>query len=250
MNVMHTKQNKSTSLYILVLMFFSSYAISQDSPVYLEDRESLVEFTNSVYGSDDMLINGRIYVPQHSLAEGHPYFEIMDWINGDIYVRGRQFENQKLKFDIELDEFVLYIEDKFKRKNYLVLNHHYVDSVRLGKYLFVNTDIMPEIGKSLGYAELVYNNKLIFLVKYKKDFKKQYSESKPHGEYSKQNADRYIAENGQVEKVSSKKAFLNYFEPHKKEIKRYMKKQKIKYNKANSGALYNLLDHCHALRSN
>ena len=186
----------------------------------------------------------------HSLAEGHPYFETVDWIIGHVFVRGNKFEGVKLKFDIELDEFILYIEDKYQRKNYLVLNHHYVDSVAMGKYLFVNTGILPEIGRDIGYAERVYNSDLIFLVKYTKDFKKQYSESKPYGEYSKQNSDRYIAERGQLTKVTTRSSFLKYFEAYKKELKRYMKKQKINYKKANSGELYNLLNHCHALRSN
>jgi hypothetical protein len=226
------------------------HATCQENAILLEDKESLVAYTDSDYGSDDMLINGRIYVPLHSLAEGHPYFQTIDWILGHVFVRGKTFEDVKLKFDIELDEFILYIEDKYGRKNYLVLNHHYVDSVAMGKYLFVNTATLPEVGRDIGYAERVYNSDLIFLVKYNKDFKKQYSESKPYGEYSKQNSDRYIAERGRLVKVTTRNSFLNYFEAHKKELKRYMKKQKINYKKANSGELHNLLNYCHALRTN
>jgi hypothetical protein len=207
-----------------------------------------VNYADAVYGSDDMIISGRIYIPQHTLAEGHPYFEVADWVTGDVFIRGHRYKNQKLKYDVELDEFVLYIEDRYQRKNYLVLNHHYVDSVRIGKYFFINTGAIPEVGNDIGYAELVYDDGMIFLVKYQKDFKKEYSESKPYGEYGKQYAERFICEGGQVFKVTSKRAFLNYFEDHKKAIKRYMKKQKINYKKAGSGALKELVGHCHEIR--
>ncbi len=241
--------NKRLFLTWGLLSFFLYGLHGQDESRLLDGRDELLEYAGAVYGSDDMLINGRIYVPQHTLAEGHPYFETADWVLGNVFVRGHEFEDNKLKYDIELDEFVLYIEDKYQRKNYLVLNHHYVDSVRLGKYLFVNTAIYPPIATDLGYTELVYDEGLVFVVKYKKDFKKQYSESKPYGEYGKQYADRYIVMDGNIHKVTSKRAFLNFFENEKREIRRYMKKQKINYNKAGSGTLKSLVAHCHEIHS-
>ena len=214
----------------------------------LNSHEKLLDYADQVYGSNDLLVNGRIYVPMHSLAEGHPYFEIKDWILGDVYTKGNKFEQLKLKYDIELDEFILFFIDKENHNNYIVLNKHYVDSVYVGKFLFVNTAVIPEISENLGYCELVYNKQLSFLVKYKKDFKKEYSETKPHGEYSKINANRYITESGILTKVNTKKTLLRYFEPYKKEIKKYLKKNKINYKKANSGELNTLINYCNEVR--
>ena len=244
------QENKRSLFLLFWTVFIPFMSTGQGSDIYLDEPDKLVEYANHVYGSNDLLITGRIYVPQHSLAEGHPYFGIADWILGDVYVRSDRFENQKLKYDIELDEFILYIEDAYQRKNYLVLNHHYVDSIYLGKFLFVNTAVVPRIGGDIGYAELVYNKRMIFLVKYKKDFKKEYSDAKPYGEYAEQTSERYICEGGRMEKVTSKKSFLHYFEQNQKEIKRYLKKEKIKYKKANSGELYNLINFCDALQHN
>jgi len=223
--------------------------VSNGQNKILEDQEDLKNYIDQIYGSDDMLVNGRIYVPQHGLAEGHPYFEVVDWVFGNLFIKGVLYEDVKLKYDIELDEFILFIKDKQDRKNYIVLNHHYVDSVYMGKYVFVNTDVLPEIEKDLGYAELVYDRDFIFLIKYTRDFKKEYSDSKPYGEYAEQKATRYICESGELVKISSKKAFLAYFEPDKKEIKKYLKKNNIKYKKANSGELYHLLNYCNAIRN-
>ena len=88
----------------------------------------------------------------------------------------------------------------------------------------------------------------IFFAKHSKGFKKQYSESKPHGEYAEPKAVNYIFENNVLTKLATKKSFLEYFLEHKKDVKKYMKKNKLKYKKANSGELYKLLKYCNEIR--
>lgn len=209
--------------------------------------EQLLSYVNTVYGSDDMLVSGRFYVPMHSLAEGHPYFNIEDWVIGKVFIKGTGFSDVNLKYDIELDEFVLFNESQ-DRKNYIVLNKHYVDSVTMGRFVFVNTTSLPEIGEDIGYAELVYDRDFLFLVKYKKDFKKEYSESKPYGEYNRQTNNRYLFENKTLVKLNTRKSLLAYFAGEKRDIKRYMKRNNIRYKKANSGELFNLLSFCSDVR--
>lgn len=246
--LMNNFKNKRLIFTLFSQFLLIAFTQGQVNEKFLDTPDKLIDFVDQVYGLDDMLVNGRIYVPMHSLAEGHPYFEVKNWILGDIYIKGNKYEQSQLKYDIELDEFILYIKDKQNRKNYIVLNHHYVDSIYLGKYFFVNTAVVSKIGPNIGYVEMVYNDDLMFIVKYKKDFKKQYSESKPHGEYTKTITSRYVVESGELIKLNTKKAFLNYFESSKKEIKRYMKKNKINYKKANSGELNTLIKYCNEIR--
>jgi hypothetical protein len=113
----------------------------------------------------------------------------------------------------------------------------------------VNAEIIEGIPSKFGYVEEVYDRAFYFFVTHHKDFKKEFSESKPHGEYSDQISTRYILEEGQLIKVNSKKAFLSYFDPHKRELKSYFRKNKIRYKKANSGQLYNVLIYCESLQS-
>jgi len=240
-------QLKGSILISFFLMYFVVTSSGQNKT--LEDQEDLKRYIDQIYGSDDLLINGPIYVPQHGLAAGHPYFEIVDWVYGSLFIKGHIYDDVKLKYNIELDEFILFIKDRQDRKKYIVLNHHFIDSVYMGKYVFVNTDVLPEVEKDLGYAELVYDRNFIFLIKYTRDFKTEYSDSKPYGEYTEQKATHYICESGKLVKISGKKAFLAYFESEKKEIKKYLKKNNIKYKKANSGELYNLLNYCNAIRN-
>ncbi len=239
---------KTRIIILLSLLTFSLQLFSQKDSKFLSSEEDLVHYSEQVYGADNMLVNGRIYVPEHGLAQGHPYYQINDWIVGTVYIESKEYKNVKLKFDLELDEFVIFIKDKDNRKNYIVLNRNYVDSLYLGKFLFVNFSDFSDLHQPLGYVEMVYNNELIFITKHTKDFKKEYSESKPYGEYSDQKSTYYIFEDTQLTKVLTKKAFLNYFPFNKKEIKKYLKKHRIKYKKANSGELFNLLKYCNEIR--
>jgi len=244
-------QNQYLRIILLFIsfLFFSYNLLSQDTAIYLMDENELLEYTNDLYGSDDMLINGRIYVPLHSLAEGHPYYQVIDWIRGDIHIKGHTFKEVQLKYDIELDEFILFIKDKKERKNYLVLNRNYIDSVYLGKYLFVNSLVLHQLNKNMGYVEMIYDKNFVFFVKHSKGFKKEFSESKPYGEYAEQKSVNYIFENSVLTKMPSKKSFIEYFPNQKKEIKKYMKRNKIKYKKANSGELFKLLEYCNEIRT-
>jgi hypothetical protein len=239
------KSNKTSLkgiLFSLVLFFsFCQIIHAQEQHILLENEKDILNYMDTVYGADDLLINGRIYVPQHGLAFGHPYFETSDWIPGSVFIKGQNYHTVKLKYDLELDEFVLFIVDNRENKNYIVLNRHFVDSVHLGKYRFVNASILKQTKLGPGYVEMVYDKDIYFFINHSKNFKNAFSESKPYGEYADMKSVNYIIREDRLTKLPTKKSFLDYFENNKKEIQKYLKKNRIKYKKANSGELYRLL---------
>jgi hypothetical protein len=118
----------------------------------------------------------------------------------------------------------------------------------MGKYSFVNASLIREAPESFGYVEKVYDREFYFFIHHRKEFKNEYSESKPYGEYSEQISTPYLLKDGQLFKMNSKRDFLSYFEPHKRKLKSYLRKNKIRYKKANSGQLYQLLIYCERLQ--
>lgn len=232
---------KKIIIVFLILTYFPNLLFSQEESLVLQTEKDLLNYVDQIYGADDLLVNGRIYVPEHGLAMGHPYFEIYDWIIGTVYIKGHSYHDVKLKYDIEIDDFILFIQDNFGHKNYLVLNRHYVDSVHLERYRFINSSVIKQLTKELGYIELVYDKNFMFFIKHSKNFKKEFSETKPHGEYAEMKSVFYILKNEDLTKLPTKKSFLQYFYDSRKELKKYMKRNKIKYKKANSGELFNLL---------
>jgi hypothetical protein len=71
-----------------------------------ESKRSLIAFTDSVYGSDIRLVNGRIYQPPHQGAAGHPYFLGQEWMDGSVIACGQQFNNLLLQYDISGDNLI------------------------------------------------------------------------------------------------------------------------------------------------
>ena len=94
--------------FFTVLIVFSSLAFS---PVYSQNPTAqiaaLAAYADEVYGSDDALVNGSAYIPDHYNAKGNPYFLTDQWIEGTISKDGRKYENQDILFNIEKDHLIL-----------------------------------------------------------------------------------------------------------------------------------------------
>ena len=115
-----------------------------------------------------------------------------------------------------------------------VLNAPFVESFKLKDHLFINTRSFASEKLKSTFANEVYKGSFSFLASYKVVFVNDYNVKTPYGKYSDITSSYFIYTGNGIVKISSKKALLDYFEPYKKEIKIYMKKDKMRFNKANS----------------
>ena len=98
--------------------------------------------------------------------------------------------------------------------------------------------------KNLGYFENIYEGNYQLLRKYLKSFSDKVSQEHSHGIYTDQKTILYIYRNGQLIDVSNKKKYINTFRKYKKEIKKFLKENKIKYKDANNIELIKLMTFC------
>ncbi|RLD32722.1 MAG: hypothetical protein DRI72_06495, partial [Bacteroidetes bacterium] len=124
------------------------------------------------------------------------------------------------------------------------LNNEFVDNFRLGDRYFVNATDFRVKGLQTDFVELLYHGNFDFFVGYVKLFNSNYSSKAPYGYYGKTISFYYILQDGRLTRINAKKSLLGYFEPYKKEIKRFMKKNKIKYGKASYTQLHALMHYC------
>ncbi|RLD77537.1 MAG: hypothetical protein DRJ07_14545, partial [Bacteroidetes bacterium] len=130
-------------------------------------------------------------------------------------------------------------------KRQLVLNSTFVDSFYLGNHAFINLYNQNEIPHQFEYFEKIYTGKDLFLKKYRKKFITVYNNWYPDGKYSSQQYTYYIHYRGSLAKVNSKKAFLSFYDSYRKEIRKFMRKNKIKYKNATKEELIKLMTFCH-----
>jgi len=238
-----------TLFALLLFIFIKPLCISaQETRVkHQEDLLLLISNTDSILGADDELINGVIYIQENLFASGHPFFLNSEWIKGSITVNGKKHDGLFIKYNINTDELIIRAERKRGGTPVITLNNEFIDNFYLGDRYFVNSMNFEVKGIQTDFVEQLYFGSFAFYVSYSKLFNNDYNNKTPYGSYAKTTASYYLMQNDVITNIASKKALFNYFEPYKKDIKKFMKRNKIKYNKASSSQLYDLMQYCDQL---
>ena len=205
---------------------------------------NLYKATENYYGADDLLVHGKIYYQDFPLAEGHPYFLDKDWLPGIIFIKGKTFSGLEIKYDLDMDRVVLNTRDKKGAFVDLMLNSVVIDSLYIKDHFFISTRIMDASADRVSFLEIVNRNEPMMLIRHEKEFLDDYSDRHPHGWYRDPTRKLFIYSHGALADVTGKGAFLKYFEPQKKNIKQYLKKNKIRYKKASQRQLFDLMEYC------
>ncbi len=234
---------KPLMLMLTLIVLRPLMVTAQDqSPV-----KALQAYADSIYGTNDFLVNGWKYFPSHYNAAGNPYFLGETWRTGSVTTHGKTFDNTALLYNLVTDELILKQHLNNGSLVYVVLNREFISSFLIGNHYFVNTTDLQTEKPIGGYIEMVYSGNFDFLIKYDKQFVKQYTQQFPNGSFSDQHSIRYLLQDGKLTRLQRKKALLNYFASHKKEIRSFLRKNKIRYKKADNSQLYQLMKFCDQL---
>ena len=240
--------NRSDEQSMIRFCLFLSFCLLLFLPktLFPQQIEAPLQWAEAWYGPNDLIVDGTMYLAENPKALGTPLFNTGEWFtNTSLYIKGEVFTGEALQYNLESDYFILRKTLPKGEIIFLQLNSLVIDSVRLEGHLFVNSKVFNEIDDDLGFVELIYDGKAMFFIKYSKKFLANYSEQKQHGEYSKQEQKRYLIEGNEVFHLNSKKSFLKHFEAIKSQIKKFLKSNSIKYKKASSEQLNQLLLFCY-----
>lgn len=229
---------------VLLLLIFISYPLKGQTEIAIDELKS---YSSNLYGTNDLLVNGWKYYPEHFNADGNPYFMDLDWAMGSVNTKGEVFNNVELLYNIQMDELILKQILKNGEPAFVMLNKDFIQSFTLGTHFFIPASKIKSNFPLSGFVEELYSGDFRFLIKHQKNFVSNYSANTPNGSISRQISNYYLLQAGSLQKISSKKALLKYFPESKKEIKSFLKKQKINFRKANSDQLKQLMDFCDEL---
>lgn len=233
--------NPKQALMLPIWMFLFLNIISAQ-----HEQENIYSQAEAYYGYNDLLVNGPLYMPQYPRAKGTPFFLSSELFQETIlYIKGEKFTNEELQYDIHQDCFFLNKSPENGKTGTLKLSEDILDSVHLGKHIFVKTSSLVKDNFELGFVEIIHRGKETFIAKYSKYLEKSYDEENLFGKYSDLKTDKYLVINGELIPMNSKKAFLKHFNSKKLKLKSYMRKYKIKYRKANPQQMKNLLNYCY-----
>ena len=239
-------------ILIELIVFFSfgthtaSMAQQQESGIDEEKSVSdLVGKAQSIYGINDLLYRGLLYIPDHPKAESHPYFTNKEWNRGSITLAGDRFDQIDIKYNVNLNLLIIKKQEAQTGAHQpVIIDNSIVDEFVIGDFTFTNLQRFDSADLLKGFGEILFNGKFIFYKKYSKDFINRYSQSNPYGQYSKLNTSHFIYQAGIKSRIRNKRALLNYFEDFRKPLKKYMRKEKFKFSKASKEEFYQLMKFC------
>jgi len=244
-----------------LLIVFAIFSIVTNSDGQSADLQKTIRYFNNLYGADNLLINGRIYMFPNYQAKRNPFFYGEKIKNCDIIINQKTFKDNKVLYNIENDKLII-LKKINNNRLFIELNNTLIDSFiisvnpninikQTSQILYETTQIDKFVVKkkfiktdSLGFCEILYQNNVTLLKKYKKEFQEKISEETPHGMYSKQKTYLYLKKDNKFISINKKREFFKIFNFHKKEIRNFMKKNNINYGKINDFKLIKLVRFC------
>jgi hypothetical protein len=234
------------NMLILIFIIFSISITAQES--FKSSPSEIAELYNlsqSYYSVNDEFINGFIYPVPNTRILGDPYFNNSNWSDGTIFINGKTYSLLSVKYDLIIDELIIKYKTEQNIERLLAVNKSQIDSFIIHSSLFLSSrNLFPDENKNT-YYEKIYDGKLAVYKHYEKKFIDLYNNNSPLGKYSSQKSATYFFDNEKLTNISNSRLFLNYFEKTEQEkIKKYLKVNKINYNKISSSQLAELISYC------
>lgn len=213
------------------LVIPADYCLAQSGPQSESTERSL-------YGTDDLLALGSPYRPVFRRAKGHQYYSSNEVdVSGQLWIKGVQFSDIPLLYDLELDELVGKVLLADSSTATLVFETIWLDSFILHDQLFYTAESVITSSDTRDYLAFIYRGSNTFFLEFNKSFIDSYNKSTPYGRYSEQRQRILLLKDNELLNITSPKKLFEIFPDKKDEIKAYLKSNRIRYRKISPESL-------------
>lgn len=220
-------------LFVVILQLFSFSAFSQ-----LIDRKS------------NDLLYGKIYKERRSTIKGHPFL-INDKLHlANVFYKNMNYKNLYIKYDLFNQQIIYYQEINPNMPRFILLNTDYLEGFELinasTKFHYTNSfSHINGLNSNIKYYHLIYDG----TIKYIKGSIKIIDELAVNNRYDEYREEvyYYIILNDTAYRIKSKRDFLNLFKNNKKELKKFIKTNKLKIKVWSHADIIKLLMFCESV---
>jgi hypothetical protein len=165
------------------------------------------------------------------MYRGNPYLSEDYWPEAELEYRGASYSGYYMNYDLYHGDLIL-LHDDHGSKKYLVLSNQYLesfsfaDTVSRKQRRFEYRQIPGTNRKAL--YEKVYQGKSSFFIRPGCEIKRQASGGFP-GEYIR-SYDFFVEVDGRFARIHSKKTLLHALQRNVPEVKRFIRKHRLKIN--------------------
>lgn len=230
------------SIFSLFLLLYLTDIQAQEKEEVLLNQ--ILEQASSVYGVDDALVNGLLFLPGNVNAAGDPYFQGNGWKSATISVNGRVFTVEAMKYDICDERLILLVNLGSGSRVPIVLNSDFIQWFSLSDSYFVQASQYLKQEELKGFVDLIHEGNFSLIAKSKKEFVNMYTQVTPFGKFSESKVTYYLIKDDKVLKIRNKRSFLSAFETNRKEINHFMKSNNIHFRNATHDQLAGLAKFC------
>jgi hypothetical protein len=209
-----------------------------------EEIEELYRSLVEKYGPDQNLVSGVRYYDLHSRYDGHKYFGDNRFTEGKLFLNSGTYEDVSLKYDLYEQQVILQVSLSDLSYTEIVVAGFRIQGFKLGdrvfrKACFPRTDtlIFQVIGEEVPQCYLHWSKEVI---PHSTDRQSVY-------EFSKMKRKTYVVIDSQLYRFKGARSFSKAFPGHRAEVMSYIRKNKIRINKAGDRELEALTGFCHDL---
>jgi len=217
--------------FLLVACSAFSQSDMQDTAFYHASLDNAIGLYYKTIGENAHLYNGSEYMLDGAYEKDDTknlYFLSIFLDKGSVFYDGAQYDNIPMSYDILHDDL---ITTRYNQIYRIRLNADKVERFIFAGHEFVHIadDSAHHLPFGTGYYEKLYDGKTRVLAKRKKILEQRYAGGAAISNYL-ENDHYYILKNDVYNPVSTKKSVLNLFKDHKKEMKKYFRKNKVKFS--------------------
>jgi hypothetical protein len=192
-------------------------------------------------GPDYNLLNGRQY-NLHYTGTSHPYFNSDRYRYGSMLLNGERYDSVLINYDIYDQQLILQVPGNISGQYMrVVLNRELIDHFKIDGRMF-RLMSFPEIGTS--FFQLVSSGDISCVLLWNKKLYRSPSSSTSN-KYLKQSRGIYLQMEDQLFLVKNRSSFTGIFdEAYQKEIKGFLRREKIRFRNASDEKLGDLMNFC------
>ncbi len=202
------------------------------------------ERTGPSNGFDADLYNGTIYNFGSTHIKGHQYLEREAFETGSLAIDAHNFSGLLLNYDIYHQE-ILFRSGKGFQEKIISLPIETIKSFSIGPRHFI---VVNEDNWDVKIYETIGKQDTAFFRSWSKEIKTTNDNSIYNYEFSKPSRITYLSDGETLHQLRWKKNLLEVFpETNRSDIKKFMRKNKIRIRKASFTELQMLINYCYTL---
>ena len=209
--------------------------------------KSLLVLAQNISESNNELLIGKLYQERTNKIDGHPFLINSDFHPCTLIYKDIEFKNLLIKYDLLNQQIILYQQVDSIAPPYIILNNNMIKNFSLRfdyRSSLFSSDFskIPELNNKIKFYEVIHNGKTKYIVGRIKTIKELAINNEIDSYVLNQYY--YLIINNSVLRIRNKKDILNAFPLYKKELKSFIKRNKLKIKVDNFSDIDLLLSFC------